>query len=42
MAIEVDRIDGDTAHLTEGPEAGTSVVTLGAAELFGAEFDTAH
>ncbi len=41
-AIVVDRIDGDTAHLSAGPEPGTSVVTLGAAELFGAEFDTAH
>lgn len=41
-AIVVDRIDGDTAYLSEGPEPGTSVVTLGAAELYGAEFDTAH
>ena len=41
-AVVVDRIDGDTAHLSEGPEPGTSVVTLGAAELYGAEFDTAH
>ncbi|GAA1751283.1 hypothetical protein [Agromyces humatus] len=41
-AVVVDRIDGETAHLSEGPEPGTSVVTLGAAELFGAEFDTAH
>jgi hypothetical protein len=41
-AVEVERIDGETVHLTEGPELGTSVVTLGAAELFGAEFDTAH
>lgn len=40
--ITVDRIDGDTAALTEGPPAGTTVVTLGAAELFGAEFDTPH
>jgi hypothetical protein len=41
-AVVVDRIDGETAHLSEGPEPGTSVVTLGAAELYGAEFDTAH
>lgn len=41
-AVEVDRIDGDTVHLADGPERGTTVVTLGAAELFGAEFDTAH
>jgi hypothetical protein len=41
-AVGVDRIEGDTVHLTDGPEPGTIVVTLGAAELFGAEFDTAH
>ena len=41
-AVDVDRIDGDTVHLSGGPEPGTSVVTLGAAELYGAEFDTAH
>jgi hypothetical protein len=41
-AVSVDRIDGDVVHLTDGPEPGTRVVTLGAAELFGAEFDTAH
>jgi hypothetical protein len=40
-AVVVERIDGDTVHLSGGPEPGTSVVTLGAAELFGAEFDTA-
>ena len=36
-AIGVERIDGDTAYLSEGPAAGTEVVTVGAAELFGAE-----
>jgi hypothetical protein len=41
-AVEVDRIDGATVHLSDGPEPGVRVVTLGAAELFGAEFDTAH
>ncbi|MDQ4137934.1 MAG: hypothetical protein M3116_03700 [Actinomycetota bacterium] len=41
-AVEVDRIDGETVHLLNGPEPGTRVVTLGAAELFGAEFETAH
>ncbi|MGH3386552.1 MAG: hypothetical protein ACRDO1_18390 [Nocardioidaceae bacterium] len=40
--ITVDRIDGDTAHLTAGPTAGTLVVTVGAAELFGAEMDVGH
>jgi hypothetical protein len=36
--IVVDYIDGDLAVLSEGPPAGTEVVTAGAAELFGAEF----
>jgi hypothetical protein len=35
--IVVDRIDGDTAILSKGPAAGTSVVTTGSAELYGAE-----
>jgi hypothetical protein len=35
--ISVDRIDGDTAYLSDGPAAGTEVVTVGAAELVGAE-----
>jgi hypothetical protein len=33
---------GDYAILTEGPEPGTSVVTVGVAELFGAEFSVGH
>lgn len=40
--ITVERINGDVAVLTAGPPAGTVVVTTGAEELFGAEFDTAH
>jgi hypothetical protein len=39
-SITVQRINGDVALLTDGPPAGTVVVTTGAAELFGAEFDT--
>ncbi len=35
--IKVDRIDGDKAILAQGPAAGTKVVTVGAAELFGSE-----
>jgi hypothetical protein len=42
QAISVERIVGGAALLTAGPPAGTVVVTLGAEELFGAEFDTAH
>ncbi|XAS66926.1 hypothetical protein V3C33_15825 [Micrococcaceae bacterium Sec5.7] len=41
-AVTVDRITGDVARLRSGPAAGTDVVTVGAAELFGAEFNTAH
>jgi len=37
QAITVDSIDGDKVILSEGPEVGTSVVTLGATELFGSE-----
>ena len=35
--VVVDRIDGETALLSSGPPAGTTVVTLGAAELYGTE-----
>jgi hypothetical protein len=40
--IRVDYIDRDRAVLSEGPAAGTAVVTVGAAELFGAEFEIGH
>jgi hypothetical protein len=36
-AITVDYIEDDLAILLEGPEVGTPVVTVGAAELFGTE-----
>lgn len=35
--ITLDRIDGDRAILTDGPEPGTVVVHVGAAELWGTE-----
>lgn len=35
--ITVERIDGDLAFLSDGPAAGTEVVTVGAAELFGTD-----
>lgn len=41
-SVSVERINGPVALLTDGPAPGTIVVTLGAAELFGAEFDTAQ
>jgi hypothetical protein len=35
--LVVDRIEGDVVLLSDGPEPGTMVVTVGVAELFGAE-----
>ncbi|MFF2244031.1 hypothetical protein ACFVTM_07580 [Arthrobacter sp. NPDC058130] len=42
QSITVERINGDVAVLTDGPRAGTVVVTTGAEELLGTEFDTAE
>ena len=39
--VEVQRIDGDQVLLSEGPPAGTRVVTVGAAEVYGAELEIA-
>jgi len=39
--VQVDRIDGDRVLLSRGPPAGTRVVTVGAAEVYGAELDIA-
>jgi hypothetical protein len=38
-AITVERIEGESAFLLEGPPAGTEVVTVGAAEVYGAELE---
>lgn len=35
--VMISGVEGDSAILTAGPAAGTSVVTVGAAELLGAE-----
>jgi hypothetical protein len=40
--IEIDRVDGDSAMLSAGPPAGTKVVTVGTAEVYGTEFEIAH
>lgn len=37
QSISIDYIKGDSAFLTEGPVAGTEVVVVGGAELYGAE-----
>jgi hypothetical protein len=41
-AIEVERIEGDKAILSQGPDASTEVVTTGAQELLGAESGLGH
>jgi hypothetical protein len=40
--IEIDGIDGDSVMLSDGPSAGTKVVTVGAALVYGTEFEVAH
>ncbi|WP_426978066.1 hypothetical protein ACQCSU_02450 [Pseudarthrobacter sp. O4] len=42
QAVTVSKVEAGVVTATDGPAAGTNVVTVGAAELFGAEFDTAH
>lgn len=40
--VEVDHVEGDRAALARGPAAGVTVVSVGAAELFGTEFGAGH
>jgi hypothetical protein len=40
--VSVDYLDGDRAVLTEGPAAGSTVVTVGAPLLLGTEFKIGH
>jgi len=37
--VKVDRVEGDRALLSDGPPSGTRVVTVGAAEVYGAELE---
>jgi hypothetical protein len=39
--VVVDRVVGDRVWLRDGPAPGTRVVTVGAAEVYGAELDVA-
>jgi len=39
VPLDVDFVDGDLAVLADGPPPGTAVVTVGASELFGTEFE---
>jgi hypothetical protein len=40
-AVVVDRIEGDRVLLSDGPAAGSRVVTTGAAEVYGSELEIA-
>lgn len=40
--IEIDHVDGNSVMLSDGPPAGTEVVTVGSAEVYGTEFEVAH
>jgi hypothetical protein len=40
--VTVDFIQGDRAVLVAGPAAGTTIVTVGAAELYGTETGVGH
>jgi hypothetical protein len=37
--VRVERVDGDRAWLKAGPEAGTTIVTTGSAELLATEYE---
>lgn len=39
--VKVDRIEGQRALVSSGPPAGTSVVTIGATEVYGTELEIA-
>jgi hypothetical protein len=39
--VEVDRVIGSRMLLTDGPPAGSEVVTVGASEVYGAELEIA-
>jgi hypothetical protein len=42
VAIQVARVEGDRALLTKGPPVGTKVVTTGAIEVYGTEFEVGN
>jgi hypothetical protein len=37
--VDVSRVEGDRVLLSEGPLAGTEIVTVGAAEVYGTELE---
>jgi hypothetical protein len=40
--VTIELIRGDDAYVTDGPPAGTPIVVVGAAELYGAEKGVGH
>lgn len=40
--ITIDYEEGDQAFLTDGPPAGSKIVTVGVAELYGTEYGVGH
>jgi hypothetical protein len=42
MEVDVDYIKGNKVYLNEGPPVGTIVVSVGAAEIYGTEFEIGH
>ena len=42
VSVVVERIEGPLAYLSKGPPVRTDVVTTGAAELYGTEFELGH
>lgn len=40
--VEVDFIEGSKAALNEGPPPGARIVSVGAAELYGTEYEVGH
>ena len=40
--VEVDRIEGDSVFLVDGPAAGAEVASVGVAEIYGAETGVGH
>lgn len=41
-AISIDHEEGDQAFLSDGPPAGTQVVTVGVSEVYGSEYEVGH
>lgn len=40
--VRVDRVEGKRVFLKVGPRAGTRIVTVGATEVYGTEFEVGH